>query len=87
MAAEDTSAIMATLRRGRVYVYKNERFERNIPRPVSEEMARELEELADIITDEEGEQTEKRVFKVERPGEDESGGSASKVKRPVRRRV
>ena len=62
---------MATLIRGRVYVYKRIRFERQVPKEVDEELAAELEDMYDELQDNDPDATNRQVrrkplFRVER---------------------
>ena len=73
--------ITATLVRGKKYSYnqivktdaaglpvegKFHAFERNIPVPVSSELADELEELVEVLTTSDGDEVEKPRFKIDR---------------------
>lgn len=62
---------MATLVRGRVYVFRRIRFERQVPKEVTSEVAAELEDLYDELQDNDPDaevrQTRRKpLFKVER---------------------
>jgi hypothetical protein len=70
--------ITATLIRGRFYAYGNVHFYRNEPLTVSEDLADELEELADEVKDNEGESFSKPRFKIDRDAGNTLQTSASK---------
>lgn len=56
----------ATLVRGRVYFFRNEKFELGVTRVVPDELANDLEELHDTIKDTDGDYYEKPFFDVQR---------------------
>jgi len=56
---------VATLVRGKVYFYKNERFDRGVARPVTEDLGLILETIVDERIDMDNEVYEKPLFKVE----------------------
>lgn len=63
---QEDLVITATLERGRVYYYKDHRFEVGVSTVVSEDLASILEDLYDQTTDSEGEAFEKPYFHVQR---------------------
>jgi hypothetical protein len=76
---------MATLVRGRVYYYKDDRFDVNQPKVVSKGIADALEELYDETSDSEGERFEKPFFRIERGIPPPVAVVQNDGRRPVRR--
>lgn len=64
---ETTDSCAATLLRGRVHYYKGIRFEVGVPKAVSFDLAQELEDQTDDVTDPDGEVIYKKKFRVTRP--------------------
>jgi hypothetical protein len=63
---DETLVNTATLIRGRVYVFKNQRFDVGVPVIVDDKLASILEEKVNITEDTDGEEFEKSVFVVRR---------------------
>lgn len=88
MSVETTTQTQAVLLRGLTYTYQGILFKRDAPRPVSAELASELEDLSEEFVDSEGEVTYKPIFRIIRSSvEGESGGLKAKATRVQRRRV
>ena len=66
LASGKSSVITATLVRGRVYIYKNEKFELNEERVVSKELADILEDIVVETKDTDGENFAKPMFHIKR---------------------
>jgi hypothetical protein len=75
---------VATLVRGRVYFYKDQKFEVGKPTVVSNELANILEELHEEISDADGERFEKPFFYVQR-GVPRPQEAQERTKPPARR--
>lgn len=54
----------ATLLRGRVYIFENQEFLKDVTREVALELGQKLEDLFEQVTDSEGEEYEKPTFEV-----------------------
>jgi len=55
---------IAILKRARVYIYKNVKYERNVPKPINAVDAAFLGSLADDIVDAEGDVLRKPMFEI-----------------------
>lgn len=78
---------IATLVRGRVYFYKDLKFEYGIPLVVSDEIAGILEQECAEVKDKDGERFEKPFFEVKRgvPRPDKYLTEAERNRKPIRR--
>lgn len=98
MPKEETSerGWFAKLIRGNSYTIRNKKFERGVETPVTEDLAKELEELTSVRKDRDGETVEKARFKVyqkDTEADDDDGdddedapkAKRTKIKRPSRK--
>ena len=72
--------ITVKLVRGRVYVFGNIHYMRGVATEVTMEVAQELEELYDVVTDADGDEFEKPIFLVDYDAKPKS------AKKPISKR-